>query len=311
MNLAQIHDRVENLKGQRQQLAADIAAGNTRLVALRQDAVDADEARAIIQAVAKTTQQSLEFHVSEVVSLALAAVFDRPYALRLEFVARRNKTEADIFFERDGERVKPVDASGGGAVDVAALGLRVAVWSLRRPRSRATLVLDEPFKHLKGSDANLRVLRMVKELSTKMGVQFIMVSDERIPRAEIVANADRVFETTIDDKGVSHVESSETIDSGTTRRNQNDESSEKTASVSRRSSRRVIIEKSTEEMGESKTNNDRQDRGDKDEEQQKLDGYSSRRHARGSEGNKDTPQEDNSKRQAGVETHSKPRRRRT
>lgn len=212
MNLTQIHDRVEQLKGQRQQLSADIETSTSKCTVLQQNLVDAEEARALIQVVAQATQKELEFHVSEICTLALAAVFDNPYTLRIEFVQRRNKTEADIFFERDGERVKPIDAAGGGAVDVTSLALRVAMWSLRRPRSRNTLILDEPLKML-SRDLMPKAAQMIAELSKRLNLQFIVVSHS----PELIETADRYFTVSIH-KGVSHVEASTTTD-GNSRNN--------------------------------------------------------------------------------------------
>jgi len=200
VNLQQIRYRLENLKGQRDRLDADIAAGEARIAEFKEDIVDVEEARAVIQVVAQQTQQRLEYHVGEIVSLAMAAVFDRPYALRLVFVQRRNKTEADIVFERDGEQCRPIDASGGGAVDVAAFALRVAMWSLRRPRSRNTLILDEPLKML-SRDRMPRAAAMIAEISRRLGLQIIMVSHAQ----ELIEGADRYFEVSMR-KGVSSVD---------------------------------------------------------------------------------------------------------
>lgn len=191
--------KLENLKGQRQQLAADCRAAGDRIVGLQQDAVDSEEARVIIQTVAQQTQRELEYHISEIVSLALAAVFDDPYTLRLEFVQRRNRTEADILFERDGQTYRPADASGGGAVDVAALALRIAMWSLRRPRSRNTLVMDEPMKML-SKDMMPKAAAMLAEVSQRLGLQIIIVSHSQ----ELIEGADKWFTVAIN-KGVSHV----------------------------------------------------------------------------------------------------------
>jgi len=163
-----------------------------------------EQAREIIREVGLKTQQQLQFHISDITSLALDAVFPDPYELKAEFVERRNKTECDLYFVRDGNRVDPLTASGVGAVDVASFALRIASWSMARPHTRNTIILDEPFKHLKGGHANLRVLEMVREISRKMGVQIIMISDERISREDIIANADKVFEVSIS-KGRSKV----------------------------------------------------------------------------------------------------------
>ena len=74
----------------------------------------------IIRTVGLNTQQTLQYHVSSIASLAMDAVFDDPYELKVEFVERRNKTECDLKFVREEQEVDPIEASGVGAVDVAA-----------------------------------------------------------------------------------------------------------------------------------------------------------------------------------------------
>ena len=146
------------------------------------------------------TQQTLQFHISDITSLALEAVFPDPYALQVEFIQRRNKTECDLYFVRDGEKVDPLSASGGGAVDVAAFALRIASWSMTKPRTRNVIILDEPLRFL---SANLqeRASSMIKELSDKLGIQFIVVTHE-----PILANyADRTFNVSIKN-GISKIE---------------------------------------------------------------------------------------------------------
>ena len=164
-----------------------------------------NKAIAIVKEVGLKTQQQLEYHLSEQVSLALAAVFDDPYRLVVQFVEKRGKTEADLLFERRGLQIKPFGAVGGGAIDVASLALRIAYLSMRMDKKvRPVLFLDEPFARLKGEDANRRALSLLRELSKKIGVQIIMVSDERIPREDIIENADKVFLVT-QKSGVSKV----------------------------------------------------------------------------------------------------------
>jgi len=153
------------------------------------------------------TQKQLQFHISDITSLALIAVFPEPYELKVDFVQRRNKTECDLLFVRDDMEIDPLEASGGGASDVAAFALRIASWSMQKPHTLDTILMDEPFKHLKGAVANKHVLDMINEISRKMKIQIIMVSDERIPREDIIEAADRVFEVSIKD-GVSKVKQS-------------------------------------------------------------------------------------------------------
>ena len=158
-----------------------------------------ERAREIIREVGLKTQEQLQYHISDITSLALGAVFSDPYKLVVEFVQRRNKTECDLWFERDGERIDPISASGGGAVDVASFALRIAAWSMQRPRSRQVIILDEPMRFL-SVDLQERASSMIKEISNKLGLQFIIITHE----STLAAEADKVFEVTIK-KGVTQI----------------------------------------------------------------------------------------------------------
>jgi DNA repair exonuclease SbcCD ATPase subunit len=192
MNLQQIRYKVEQLKGQRAQLVQDKQTSIRLVDQYKQDLLHSEEARAVIQIVSEQTQAELQYHVSEIVSLALAAVFDDPYKLLLEFTQRRNKVEADLWFVRGDEKIKPMEAAGGGAVDVAAFALRVAMWSLKRPKSRGTLILDEPLRFL-SRDLMPKAAVMLSEVSKKLNLQIIMVSHS----PELIEGADKYFEVTM------------------------------------------------------------------------------------------------------------------
>jgi DNA repair exonuclease SbcCD ATPase subunit len=194
MEIRELQEKVQKLKGKKESVQSQIASLKTEIKEKQKSLVQHEKAREIIREVGMKTQQQLQFHISDITSLALESVFPDPYELAVEFVQRRNKTECDLYFVRDGKKVDPMTASGVGAVDVAAFALRIAAWSMQTPRTRATILLDEPFKHLKGLEPNKRVLEMIQEISKRMGIQVIMVSDERIPREDIIDAADRVFE---------------------------------------------------------------------------------------------------------------------
>jgi len=133
--------------------------------------------RALFQSAAEATQKQLEFHISGLVSSALSAVWDNPYEFVLEFVQKRGKTEAELWIERDGERMKPLDAAGGGVVDIISLALRMAFWSLTKT-SRPLLLLDEPLKQL-SADKQSKASDMLKSISEKLGIQILMVTHEK------------------------------------------------------------------------------------------------------------------------------------
>ena len=72
-------------------------------------------------------------------------------------------------------------------LDVASFALRVVLWSIETPRSTNTLIMDEAFKFLHGKSDN--ILKMLRDLSRKLKLQMIMVS--QIP--EMAENADKVW----------------------------------------------------------------------------------------------------------------------
>jgi len=183
---------VEQLKGRKAQIVQNITTTKQSLREKSRDLCHHDQAREIIRHVGQKTQEQLCFHISDITSLALEAVFDNPYKLVTEFVQRRNKTECDLHFERDGEKVNPMDASGGGAVDVASFALRVASWSMQRPKSRSVLVMDEPFKNL-STGLLPRASQMLKQISSELGLQIIMVTHLE----ELMEEADKVFKVSI------------------------------------------------------------------------------------------------------------------
>ena len=203
MTVDQLRMRLERRKGQREQIERSIEKIELSIDDNRKQLRGHEKAKEVIKQVGLKTQQQLSYNISEITSMALDAVLDDPYELELEFVERRNKTECDIYFVRDGIRIDPF-SGGGGAIDIAAFALRVASWSMQTPRSRNVLVLDEPFKHLKGEQANRKMLDMVSELSSRLKIQIIMVSDERVSRAATIEATDKLFETSIR-KGVTYV----------------------------------------------------------------------------------------------------------
>lgn len=198
-DIKNIRNKLEQLKGKRSQIEFTISELQTSVKEQEKSLRKYEQAREVIREVGLKTQQQISFHISDITSLALEAVFDDPYELQVEFVQRRNKTECDLYFVRDGNKVDPLSASGGGAVDVASFALRIASWSMSRPHTRNVIILDEPLRFL-SVDLQERASTMIKEISRKLGIQFLVVTHE----STLAAYADKVFETKIK-KGVTTV----------------------------------------------------------------------------------------------------------
>lgn len=198
-----IRKKLEQQKGQRQILLQQIARYQKEITELTEKRDNLEQARELIREVGLRTQQQLQYHISDITSLALSAVFEDPYELKVDFVQRRNKTECDLIFVRDEKEIDPLEASGYGAVDVAAFALRVASWSMQQPRTRNVIILDEPMRFL-SADRQQYAGKMVKELSERLGIQFIIVTHEEV----FSQYADRVFNVSMKDK-VSQIKSAD------------------------------------------------------------------------------------------------------
>lgn len=185
------------LKLQRQILKSD-----KKELELRKNRVaDAKKCQAIIQTVAQETQQELEFHISNLVTMALATVFpEEKIKFITKFVVRRNKTECDLLFEERGNTYAPLEGSGYGAVDVAAFALRLSLWALNPTDN--VMVLDEPFRNV-SPDRQHRVGEMLKSLSEELSLQIILVSHA----VDVNIQADKTF-TIVRQGDVSKVEGS-------------------------------------------------------------------------------------------------------
>lgn len=145
-----------------------------------------EAARTIAQLVAADVQVRAHSRIASVVTQCLSLVFDDPYTFEIKFERKRGKTEARMVFVRDGQEVDPLDAAGGGVVDVAAFALRCAALSMRVPRPRPFVVLDEPFRFV-AAHLQDRLREMLETMSEELGFQFVLVThEEALTKGHIV-----------------------------------------------------------------------------------------------------------------------------
>lgn len=207
-SIQDLRQKLERQKGRHAQIQQDLKQTEKQLRRYKQQCSQYERALEIVKQVGLQTQKQLEYHLAEQVSLALAAVFDDPYELIINFQEKRGKTEAELRYKRRNLTVTPIRSNGRsqvgwGAIDVGALALRIGYWTMDQDKkTRPVLLLDEPFARLKGEVANKRALILLNEISRELGIQIIMISDERISRDDIIENANRVFLVT-QRKGIS------------------------------------------------------------------------------------------------------------
>ena len=147
--------------------------------------MSAKKAQLILKTEARKTQSEIEEHISNTVTMALAAVevddpnVPKPPEFIARIVERRDSTECDLLFKEGDREQHPFNSSGFGYCDVADYALRVCYILLSdeygEDEIRKTLILDEPFRN---ADPKLQsmISEMLKMVSHDLGFQQIIVS---------------------------------------------------------------------------------------------------------------------------------------
>lgn len=187
MTSVEYRAKVNRAIGRREFLVSSIESEEENIDEINRRSEDLEKAQAFIQKVAQETQEQLRYHISDIVQLALDTCFPDEYKFDIQFEIKRGRTEASLSFIKNGLEIDPMEASGGGVVDLAAFALRISAWSLGH--SDNCIVLDEPFRFL-SKDLQPRAGEIMKRLSKHLHLQFIVVTHND----SIVDNADMIFE---------------------------------------------------------------------------------------------------------------------
>lgn len=158
----------------------------TRLDALQ---TDRDQKAELLQNVSDAYQLLRTFYeqtqslsvkrLEQLVSYCLRTVFsDQAYEFRIVFETKRNQVEANMVFLRDGAPVDPLEAAGGGCLDVAVCALRLAVILFHVERPRRFIALDEPFRYV-SLEYRANLIGLIRELSERYGVQFFIITHDQ------------------------------------------------------------------------------------------------------------------------------------
>lgn len=202
MNFETIKNLYTQCKGIDFQIQKDIESIENKLSDNKNNFNLLIDAQAFLQDVAQKTQSKLKLQIEDIVNLALETCFPNEYEFRIDFSVSRGKTEAELIFlsKLTGNKIDPMNASGGGVVDLTSFALRIACYTLQYNINNV-IVLDEPFRFI-SRDLQDKAGQILKSLSQKLGLQIIMVT--HIP--ELVNVADKIFEVKKID-GISKVKS--------------------------------------------------------------------------------------------------------
>lgn len=201
MDIQKIKEMVSTCKGIDFQLTKDIENYTQKEKQLNHDLKLLEDAQVFLQKIAQETQEHLRFQIEDIVNLALETCFPGEYIFQIKFEISRGKTEAELVFldQKTKRQIDPMNASGGGVVDLTTFALRIACYALERGTDNV-IVLDEPFRFL-SRDLQQRAGEILKTLSERMNLQIIMVSHI----GEIIDVADKVFEVKKNENGISRV----------------------------------------------------------------------------------------------------------
>jgi len=187
-NFSSLKKKANLLEAKKELLSQQLVEKQERRNSYAKRLEASQKARIFFQEIATLTQQKVEKRISSIVSMALEAVFPEPYKFVLEFIPKRNQTECLLLFEKNEERIKPIDASGGGTIDVASIALRIAFLTLNK-KARRIMLLDEPLRFVSKNYID-RCGELLQLLSERNKIQFIIVTH----LDELIDYGDKVFE---------------------------------------------------------------------------------------------------------------------
>ena len=201
MDVQKIKEIFSTCKGIDFQLTKDIENYTRKDSELNSELKSLEDAQIFLQKIAQETQEHLRFQIEDIVNLALETCFPGEYIFQIKFEISRGKTEAELVFldQKTQRQIDPMNASGGGVVDLTTFALRIACYALERGTDNV-IILDEPMKFV-SKDLLDRLCEVIKVLSKKMNLQIIMVTHEN----KFIEISDKIFEVKKDSAGISKI----------------------------------------------------------------------------------------------------------
>ena len=186
-----LQDRFKELKTTRNVKIEDRKNKQNKLEQKKTNYNNLVKAKWVLSEVVELTQMKFKNRVEELITMVLRSVFDKKMEFELQLEKKRGVLSATPWIVEDGNKYRPKDQKGGSLRELIGFAFRIVLWSMEIPRSRNVFVLDEPFTSIGKGPMLQKVGKMMKELSEKLKLQFIIVSHEK-EMAEIADNVIRV-----------------------------------------------------------------------------------------------------------------------
>lgn len=120
-------------------------------------------------------RQEVKSKIEDLVTWGLQTVFEEEYEFFFESSTYGGRVEMKPMLKVGGHSSPIMDFHGGGVVEVTAFLLNLLVLLLARPKLRRVMIMDEMFSMV-SSDYLPRVGLLLQELTTRVGVQFILIT---------------------------------------------------------------------------------------------------------------------------------------
>jgi len=187
MNLSNLNSRLTKHEAKRAVYKEQGLNAQKKLKEHKQKQKHIEEALKFIQYTAKITQQSIEQKLSSLVTSALQTIYPEDnYQFKIKFVEKRNTTECQLLFVKDGEEYRPLEEDSGGVIDIASLALLVTFIKLEK--KRPLILADEPFRFVSRQKIGTTT-QLFKNICKKLNFQIITVTHLQ----EIIKHADKSF----------------------------------------------------------------------------------------------------------------------
>lgn len=181
------------LNKQLEELSQDLQSTTTSLDICQKTIV-------LLQKASEYARQQMKNTIESIVTNALNVVFANDTKFEIELGTRGGNPTAEFYVVTpEGLKCNPIDAKGGGLVDIISMGLRLAVLELYQPKIGGPIILDEPGKMVSAEYAE-GMAYFLKEYGNRVGRQIIVITHNGV----LAAVGDKSFNVNIKN-GISEV----------------------------------------------------------------------------------------------------------
>ena len=183
--LNKLKEKYQRRLGQRESLHQQKDIALDQLNSIKKQREDNDSARIIIHNASSKARELARQTIENLITDALQAVFGDNMECSIEFKEKTSgKPEAELFVisqTADGiVKANPINARGGGVVDIVALAARLAeIELLTNPQLQGTIFLDEPTRNLSSEEYRQSLSTFLAEYSKQFNRQIVIITQHQ------------------------------------------------------------------------------------------------------------------------------------